>query len=104
MVPADSTAMPAFSPGVRMASWSFYLGLVGFLAVVISAALRIIPFAASLLLFGGVALGVIAVVLGIVGLASINRAGALAGLLFGALTIAVFAFYVFYLRIGGLGV
>lgn len=83
-----------------MASWSFYLGLLGFIAVVISPVLRAVSFVGPVLLFGGLALGIIAVVLGIVGLASINRASAIAGLLFGALAVAAFLVFRLYLGIG----
>ena len=101
MVPSDSAAVPVMSPGARMASWSFYLGLVGLLAVAISPIARILPFLVPLLLFGGLGQGVIAVVLGLVGLPSINRASALAGLLMGALAIVMFLVYVFY-AVGGI--
>jgi len=76
-----------------MASWSFYLGLLGFIAVVVSPILRAMPIIGPVLLYGGLALGIIAVVLGIVGLASINRASAIAGLLFGVLAVAAFLFF-----------
>ncbi|MHB0936768.1 MAG: hypothetical protein ACYDCO_23260 [Armatimonadota bacterium] len=79
-----------------MASWSFYLGLFGFIAVALSPVLQAVPFAGPILLYGGLALGVIAVVLGVVGLASVNRISAVAGLLFGALAVIGFAFFQFY--------
>ena len=97
MATPDGVISPVITPGVKMASSSFYFGLLGFLAVVISPIVHgIHPIASSILLLGGLALGVIAIVLGLIGLASINRASALAGLLFGALAVITFALYVFY--------
>lgn len=50
------------------------------------------PFFSTIVMVGGLALGVIAIVLGVVGLFSLNRASALAGVLFGIL--ATIAFFV----------
>ena len=101
MTPASDVAV--MTPGVRMASWSFYLGILSFIAVVISPIARAMPAVVlPILLFGGFALGVIAVVLGIVGLGSVNRASALAGLLLGMLAIVAFLAYTFYIPITGI--
>ncbi len=88
------TAAQAMTPGIRMASWSFYLGLLGFLAVAFSPALRAFPTVMPFVVYGGVAFAAIAVVFGIVGLGSLNRAGAFAGLLLGALALLGFWFFV----------
>lgn len=101
MAYADGVTAPVIGPSARMASWSFYLGLIGFIAVLITPALRALAFVIPILLYGGLAFGIIAVVLGIVGLLSFNRASAVAGLIFGALAIAAFVVYVYYLHIVG---
>lgn len=88
---------PVITPGTQMASWSFYLGILGFIAVIVGLLVRMlalhIMYLAPTLLIGGAALGVIAVVLGLVGLLSANRAGALAGLLLGILAVAAFLIF-----------
>ncbi|HEX2948447.1 MAG TPA: hypothetical protein VHV83_02575 [Armatimonadota bacterium] len=90
----DGTVYPAtMSPAVKMASSSFYLGLLGLIAVIIGFVVKAIPLIGPILLFGGMALGVIAVVLGVIGLISINRASAIAGLIFGVLTILAFVIF-----------
>ena len=77
-------------PSAVMASWSFYLGVLGFLAEILSPVGRIMPVAVPLLLLGGLGCGVLAVVLGAIGLFSLNRISALAGLILGFLTLAAF--------------
>lgn len=99
MAYSDATAVPAFGPSVRMASWSFYLGLFGFILVALSPIARAVPLVLPLMLYGGLAFGAIAVILGIVGLASINRTSAIAGLLLGALAIATYFLYSMYLSL-----
>ncbi len=93
MVPGEGVAVPAYNPGIRMASWSFYLGLLGFLAMVLNPVVRAWPLLQSVFIFGGLALGVIAIVLGLAGLGSVNRVSAFAGLLFGMLAVGVFFYF-----------
>lgn len=91
MYPVDERAV--MSPGVRMASSSFYVGLFALLSEIGGVILRqFLPTFAPILLFLGFALGVIAIVLGLVGLASFNRVSAIAGILLGALAMLAFFF------------
>lgn len=90
----SSDVIAVTTPGVRMASWAFILGLLGFLAVVISPALSGMAWLMPFVLFGGLAVAVVAVVLGLVGLGSVNRASAFAGLLLGLLALTAYFFFV----------
>jgi hypothetical protein len=77
-----------------MASWAFRLGFLGFLAILLSPAMTIWPAVLPFMVYGGLALAALAVVLGLVGLPSINRASAFAGLLLGLLAIVGYYYFI----------
>lgn len=102
MTPANEVATMDVGAGVRMASWSFYLGLLAFILTIATPLAGVFPSLVPFFLFGGLALAVLAIVLGVVGLFSINRVSALAGVLLGILTIVAFVLYLRYFAPGGI--